>query len=50
MIGNQVVSTIFDIKTSIHMTRFVLHWDWDEDPGLGTHPIMLFSEGQMDII
>jgi hypothetical protein len=34
MTGNQVVSTMFDIKTSIHMARFIPHQDGDEDPGL----------------
>jgi hypothetical protein len=34
MTDNQVVSTMFNIKTSIHMARFVPHRDWDEDPGL----------------
>jgi hypothetical protein len=33
MTGNQVVSTMFDINTSIHMDRFIPFWDWDEDPG-----------------
>jgi hypothetical protein len=39
MISNQVVSTMFDINTSIHMARIVPFWDRDEDPGnpLGTH-------------
>ena len=32
MIGKQVVSTIFDIKTSIHMVRIILFEDWNEDP------------------
>jgi hypothetical protein len=33
MIDNQVVSTMFDINTSIHMARIVGFWDRDEDPG-----------------
>ena len=33
MIGNQVVSTMFDVKTSTHMVRIVSIRDWDEDPG-----------------
>ena len=32
MTGNQVVSTMFDIKTSIHMVMLVSFWDWNEDP------------------
>ena len=32
MTGNQVVSTMFDIKTSIHMARIVSFGDWNEDP------------------
>jgi hypothetical protein len=42
MTGNQVVSTMFDIKTSIHMARFVQHRDWDEDPGLSIHSVTAF--------
>jgi hypothetical protein len=42
MIGNQVVSTMFDIKSSIHMARFIPHRDWDEDPGLGSLCYLLF--------
>jgi hypothetical protein len=42
MIGDQVVSTMFDIKTSIHMARFILHQDWDEEPGLSIHSVKLF--------
>jgi hypothetical protein len=34
---------MFDMKTSIHMVRFILHWDWDEDPGLRIHYDILFS-------
>jgi hypothetical protein len=33
MTGHQVVSTMFDINTSIHMARIVPFWDRDEDPG-----------------
>ena len=33
MIGNQVVSSMFDVKKYIHMVRIILVWDWDEDPG-----------------
>ena len=32
MTGNQVVSTMFDIKTSIHMVRLVSVGYWNEDP------------------
>jgi hypothetical protein len=44
MVGNQVVSTIFDIKKSIHMARFIPHQDWDEDPGLSVHSAICFSK------
>jgi hypothetical protein len=44
MTGNQVVSTMFDIKSSIHMDRFILHQDWDEDPGLSIHSVIYFSQ------
>jgi len=33
MIDNQVVSTMFDIRTFIHMVRIVPVWDHDEYPG-----------------
>ena len=32
MTGNQVVSTMFDVKTSIHMDRIVSVGDWNENP------------------
>jgi hypothetical protein len=32
MTGNQVVSTMFDFSTCIHMIRFVLSSGGDEDP------------------
>ena len=32
MTGNQVVSSMFDVKTSIHMVIIVSVWDWNEDP------------------
>ena len=32
MTGNQVVSTMFDVKTFIHMARIILVGDWNEDP------------------
>jgi hypothetical protein len=50
MIGNQVVSTMFDIKSSIHMARFVPHRDWDEDPGLSIHSVIFFSQAAKEII
>ena len=34
MTGNQVVSTMFDIKTFIHMVTIVSVGDWNEEPGL----------------
>jgi hypothetical protein len=33
MTCNQVVSTMFDFDTCIHMVRFVLYSGGDEDPG-----------------
>jgi hypothetical protein len=33
MIGNQVVSTMFDFDTCNHMVRFILLGDGIEDPG-----------------
>jgi hypothetical protein len=50
MTGNQVVSTMFDIKTYIHMARFVPDRDWDEDPGLNIHCIILFFQAAKEII
>ena len=38
MTGNQVVSTMFDIKKYIHMARIISFGDWNEYPEwLGTH-------------
>ena len=34
MTGNQVVSTMFDVNTSIHMVRIISVGDWNEDPDL----------------
>ena len=34
MNGNQVVSTMFDDKTFIHMVKIVSVGDWNEDPDL----------------
>ena len=31
MTSNEVVCTMFDIKTSIHMDRIVSFGDWNED-------------------
>jgi hypothetical protein len=45
MTGNQVVSTMFDIKSSIHMDRIILFWDQDEDPGLSTHLCSMLFPG-----
>jgi hypothetical protein len=35
---------MFDIKTSIHMVRFVPNWDWYEDPGLSHHFDTCFAQ------
>ena len=32
MTGNQVVSAMFDVNTSIHMVRIISIRDWNEDP------------------
>jgi hypothetical protein len=50
MTGNQVVSTMFDIKSFIHMAIFIPFRDWDEDPELGAHFVMCFSHAAMEII
>ena len=50
MTSNQVVSTMFDIKTSIHMARFVQNQDWDEDPGLIFHYVNFFAQAAKEII
>jgi hypothetical protein len=50
MIDNQVVSTMFDIKSSIHMARFVPHQDWDEDPRLSIHFVIFFAHSVKEII
>ena len=44
MTDNQVVYTMFDIKTSIHMDRFVPHRDWEEDPRLIVHSDIYFTQ------
>jgi hypothetical protein len=50
MTGNQVVSTMFYMSTSIHMARFVPFQDQDKDPGLGTYSIIFFSQDALEII
>jgi hypothetical protein len=47
MIGNQVVSTMFDINTCIHMDRIIPVRDRDEDPGnfLGTYQCYVPNPG-----
>ena len=46
MTGNQVVFTMFDIKTSIHMVRIASFGDWNEKPKrLGVHLNMYLSSG-----
>jgi hypothetical protein len=50
MIGNQVVSTMFNIGTCIHMDRIIPVRDQDEDPGLGTHFVMCFAQVALEII
>jgi hypothetical protein len=50
MTSNKVISTMFDIESSIHMDRIVFFWDQDEDPGLSTHCIPYFSQVVMEII
>ena len=44
MTDNQVVYTMFNIKTSIHMARFIPHQDWDEDLGLSIHSDICFAQ------
>ena len=45
MIGNQVVSTMFDTKKFIHMVRIVSVWDWKEDPEwLGFVTIVAYAQ------
>ena len=51
MTGNQVVSTMFDIKTSIHMARIISFGDWNEDPEwLGIHLNMCLSLGHNKVL
>jgi hypothetical protein len=50
MTSNQVVSTMFEINSSIHMAIIVPFRDHDEDPRLGDPSIMCFSQVAMEII
>jgi hypothetical protein len=50
MTDNQVVYTMFDIKSSINMVIIILFQDRDEDPRLGTHFVMCFTQDAMEII
>jgi len=50
MTNNQVVYTMFEINTSIHMVRIVIFWDLDEYPGLGALFIVCLTQDEMDII
>jgi hypothetical protein len=50
MNGNQVDSTMFNIKSFIHMDILVLFRNKDEDPRLRTHSVMFFSHAAMNII
>ena len=49
MNGNQVVSTMFDVKTSIHMARIASVRDWNEDPEqLGFISIIFYPQVGME--
>ena len=49
MTGNQVVSTMFDVKTSIHMDRIVSFGDWNEYPEqLGFSCIIVYPQVVME--
>jgi hypothetical protein len=50
MTVNQLVSTMLDIKSFVHMARFIPFKDQDEDPGMGIHYVMLFTQATMEII
>jgi len=50
MTGNQVVSTMFNINSFVHMARFVPFQDQDEDPGMGIHYVMFFTQAMMERI
>lgn len=49
MTGNQFISTMFEINSSIHMVRIVLFQDRYEDPGLGSHFVLCFTQATMAI-
>jgi hypothetical protein len=49
MTGNQVVSTMFDIKSSIHMARIIPSWDREKDPGLSARYVWCFAQVVMEI-
>ena len=49
MTGNQVVSAMFDVKTSIHMVRIISLRDWNEDPEqLGLINIIAYPQVAME--
>jgi hypothetical protein len=50
MTGNQAVSAMFSIKSSIHMGIIVLLEDRDEDHGLSIHLHIHFTQVVMEII
>jgi hypothetical protein len=50
MTSNQVVYTMFDIKTYIPMARFAPYRDWDEDPRLSIHYVICFRQAAKEII
>ena len=48
MTSNQVVSSMFDVKKSIHMVRIVSVGNWNEDPGwLGFISIISYPQVAM---
>jgi hypothetical protein len=52
MNGNQVVSTMFNNMTSIHMVRFIAVWERDEDPGYLSstyHCYICLSQDAMEV-
>ena len=49
MTGNQVASTMFEIKKSIHMARIISVGDWNEDPEkLGFISIIAYPQVAME--
>ena len=49
MTGNHVVSTTFNVKTSIHMARIVSVGDWNEYPEwLGFISIIAYPQVAME--